>query len=341
LSSDTHITIKNQFTMYKQIATVLASSLMALALQAQVCDPSLAPSGLTSSYTPGTGALLQWNAIPGSEGVQIQVDLPSGGTISRRIVGFEVDQFLAVDAVLTPGVYTWRVQAACSTVPPFNTTPISESNTFVVDGPSSCPATVADVDGNIYNTVEIGGQCWMAENLKTERYNNGDAIPTGLSNSAWGSTTSGAFAVYQNVAANKAIYGLLYNWFAVNDSRALCPTGWHVPTDGEFTQLTDFLGGLGVAGGKIKTTGTLSAGTGLWLAPNTGATNSSGFSALPAGERDEDGTFEDLSREANFWSSTERTLNSGWYRDAEFDDNDVDRGGEVKRYGLSVRCLKD
>ncbi len=267
--------------------------LLSGSLAAQVCDPTIAPTGLTSTYTSGSGALLEWNTVPGSIGVQIKATSPSGSNVTRRIIGFERDQFLVPDALLTSGTYTWQVQAACSTVPPYSVTPISGTDAFTVGGGSSCPATVTDFDGNVYNTVEIGSQCWMAENLKVERYRVGIGIPTG--SDAWGGLTLlGAFGVYDNLAANKDIYGLLYDWIAVNHIWGLCPMGWHVPTDAEWTQMITVLdpstcgsctgfSHSSTAGGQMKTTGTLSAGTGLWQSPNSGATNSSGFSGLPGG----------------------------------------------------------
>ncbi|MBU6331267.1 MAG: hypothetical protein KGQ80_02480, partial [Bacteroidetes bacterium] len=102
----------------------------------------------------------------------------------------------------------------------------------------SCKSVITDVDGNQYNTIKFGTQCWTQSNLKVSKYRNGDNIPTGLSDAQWGSTTSGAYAMYNNDAANDALYGKLYNWYAVTDSRGLCPTGWHVPSDGEWTTLT-------------------------------------------------------------------------------------------------------
>ena len=321
--------------------SIAAAALLSGGLQAQVCDPSVAPSGLVSTYTTGSGALLEWDAVPGSVGVQVKVDLPSGSSINRRIVGPSVDQFFAPDAFLSPGTYTWRVQAACSTVPPYAVTPISASNSFTVGCGGSCPATVTDIDGNVYSTVEIGSQCWMAENLKVERYLNGDNIPTGLSDAAWQSTTSGAFAVYNNDAANKATYGLLYNWFAVDDARGLCPTGWHVPTDGEWTQLTYHLGGGSVAGGQMKTTGTLEAGTGLWFAPNTSATNSSGFSGLPGGDRPISGAFFSQGLGGYWWSSSEYSTANAWYRLLYYYYGDAYRPNYYKQSGFSVRCLRD
>jgi uncharacterized protein (TIGR02145 family) len=138
--------------------------------------------------------------------------------------------------------------------------------------------TVTDIDGNIYHTVTIGTQVWMVENLKTTKYRNGDPIPN-VTGNAWAALTTGAYCWYNNDAATyKATYGALYNWYAVADSRNIAPTGWHVPTDAEWTTLTTFLGGESVAGGKLKETG-----TNHWTSPNTGATNETGFTALPGG----------------------------------------------------------
>jgi len=286
--------------------------------------------------------LLEWDAVPGSVGVQLRVDLPSGTVLNRRIIGPERDQFAVPDALLTLGTYVWRVQAACSTIPPFyDATPISAPNTFVVSGPSTCPATVSDVDGNVYSAVEIGSQCWMKENLKVERYLNGDAIPTGLSSAAWQATTDGAFAIYNNVASNKAIYGLLYNWYAVADARGLCPTGWHVPIDGEWTQLTDLFGGQSVAGGQMKTTGTLSAGTGLWLSPNTAATNSSGFSGIPGNFRSSSGDYPFPGLRGDWWSLSESSTNDAWMRRLFYNNGEVAHAEFTKNWGFSVRCLRD
>jgi uncharacterized protein (TIGR02145 family) len=313
-----------------------AAALLGLGLNAQVCDPSTAPTGLTATYLPGSGALLEWDAVPGSVGVLLKVELPSGTSINRRIVGPEQDQFGVPDAVLTAGTYTWRVQAACSTLRPFDFTPISASSTFTVGSASTCPATVTDIDGNVYSTVEIGSQCWTAENLKVERYRNGDNIPTGLSDADWGVATSGAFAVYNDDAANKAIYGLLYNSFTTVDPRGLCPTGWHVPTDEEWTELIDFLGGEGVAGGAMKATG-----TSLWLAPNADATNTSGLSMLPGGIRFNIGGFQNQGSFGYYWSSSGLTPDGAWYRMLFNDYGTVDRSDSNDQDGLSVRCLRD
>ncbi len=257
---------------------------------------------------------------------------------------------------MIPGTYNWQVQAACSTTPPYDVTPISTRNSFTVGSVSICPATVTDIDGNVYNTVQIGDQCWMAENLKVQRYRNGVVIPTNLSN--WTSLTFGAYVVYDNILANKDIYGLLYNWFATVDPQGLCPLGWHVPSDAEWTQMITVLDPstcgscIGIshsstAGGKMKTTGTLFDGTGLWESPNVGANNTSGFSGLPGGVRiggvSMSPLYNSQGRRSLWWSTTAPTFSvySAWVRILWYDYSGSTRDAVEKQAGLSVRCIKD
>jgi uncharacterized protein (TIGR02145 family) len=126
------------------------------------------------------------------------------------------------------------------------------TTTTTIFNPNLTYGAVNDIDGNTYKTIVIGTQTWMAENLKTTKYRNGDTIPTNLTNAAWSDATTGAYAIYNNDAANNTIYGKLYNWYAVTDSRNICPVGWHVPSDSEWTTLVNYLGGALVAGGKLK-----------------------------------------------------------------------------------------
>jgi uncharacterized protein (TIGR02145 family) len=204
-------------------------------------------------------------------------------------------------------------------------------------------SSVTDVDGNNYNTVQIGTQCWIQSNLKVIKYRNGDSIPTGLSNSAWENITSGAYAIYDNNRVNDGLYGKLYNHYAVMDSRGLCPTGWHVPTDGEWTTLETFLGGSSVAGGALKSTATQPT-PGGWNSSNTGATNSSGFTAGPGGLRVFDGSFNYLGVYGHWWSSSTSGFSGSfaWSRYLYFDYSGIDRNNYYsRRYGFSVRCLRD
>ncbi len=202
--------------------------------------------------------------------------------------------------------------------------------------------------GYDYATVLIGEQCWFAENLRSENYDNGDAIPAGLSDSEWSSTTSGATAVYgegsstcytytpDGDACDEAWslneYGRLYNWYAVDDARGLCPSGWHVPTDGEWTVMTDFLGGSSVAGDQMKTTyGWNGGGNG---------TNSSGFSGLPGGARGSSGNFYGAGGDGYWWGSSPDG-SSAWDRYLDDYYEGVYRNLINPRSGFSVRCVRD
>jgi len=195
--------------------------------------------------------------------------------------------------------------------------------------------TVTDIDGNVYNTVTIGTQVWMVENLKVTHYNNGTAIPLVTDGTAWTSLTTPGYCWYNNnYVTYGSVYGALYNWYTVNTGN-LCPAGWHVPTDAQWTILTDYLGGLSVAGGKLKETGTTH-----WAIPNTGATNESGFTALPGGWRGYDGSFHDITYTGYWWSATQNGT-SAWERELYQGNTTVCRISNSKFAGCSVRCIKD
>ncbi|MGC3977928.1 MAG: FISUMP domain-containing protein [Paludibacteraceae bacterium] len=191
-----------------------------------------------------------------------------------------------------------------------------------------------DRDGNNYAVVKIGTQTWMAENLKTTTYKDDIDIPNITDNTAWNNLTTGAYCYYGNDATTyHTLYGCLYNWYAVNTGK-LAPAGWHVPTDAEWTTLSDYLGGGDVAGGKMKST------TG-WNSPNTGATNSSGFSALPSGCRTYNGSFINTNYEGTWWSSTQTTIDNAWDRVLSFGSSNMPSYVDRKYYGISIRCVKD
>ena len=185
-----------------------------------------------------------------------------------------------------------------------------------------------------YPTVTIGGQVWMQKNLNVCKYRNGDDIPQVQDPIAWDNLTTGAWCYYENNIANGTVYGKLYNWYAVNDPRGLAPAGYHVPSDAEWTTLTTFLGGESVAGGKMKATT-------LWLVPNTGATNSSGFTGLPGGYRNFFGPFYYIGYYGYWWSSTEDYTSNVWYRLLDCSASSVARSLGNKDGGFSVRCVRD
>ena len=192
-----------------------------------------------------------------------------------------------------------------------------------------------------YPTVTIGGQVWMQKNLNVCKYRNGDDIPQVQDATAWGALTTGAWCYYENNTANGPVYGKLYNWYAVNDPRGLAPTGYHVAGYAEWTTLTTFLvttfsGGESVAGGHMKATG-----TSLWLSPNTFATNYSGFTGLPGGYREEDGTFFVIGTYGHWWNSTESSPDTHWHHYLQHDSGYVSITNTSTKSGLSVRCLRD
>jgi uncharacterized protein (TIGR02145 family) len=194
-----------------------------------------------------------------------------------------------------------------------------------------------DWDGNVYNTVTIGTQVWMAENLKVTHYSNGDPILIGTDNTTWNSLTIGAYSDYDNSPDNSATYGRLYNFYAIDDSRKLCPAGWHVAGDGEIEALVTTIGGFSGAGGNLK-----EAGTARWHSPNTGATDSYGFKLLPAGYRNEFGIFDGLGFYSDLWSSTATDVSFAWRFLVLYNDIYADGNAFVpKQYGFSVRCIKD
>ena len=211
--------------------------------------------------------------------------------------------------------------------------------------------TVTDIDGNTYQTVKIGDQWWIAENLKVTHYCNGDAIPNVTGSSYWYNLTSGAYCNYNDDDNNSATYGSLYNWYAVNDSRSIAPEGWHVPSDEEWKTLEIYLGMSNSdinnrgwrrgtnEGGKLK-----EAGTAHWTSPNTSANNKSGFSALPSGNRYiaiNNSEYNDIHELAGFWSSTEYESLLALYRGLSHIRSEIFRHAGFKSFGFSVRCVRD
>jgi len=263
------------------------------------------------------------------------------------------DEDLRKFRILAPGTAGQVLKMSSSGIPVWGTDATTSVSAF-----SPCGTTISDIDGNSYNTVLIGAQCWTKENLRVRRYNNGTSIlfdatgGSGGSSTTWQNLTIGAHTIYANdstaTPSNRTKYGYLYNWYAAKgiyttgniastDTLNICPSGWHVPTDADWTTLTTELGGESVAGGKMK-----SVGTSFWNSPNTEATNSSGFSVLPGGYRYSDGSFDYVSNYAFFWSATEFDfVNVAWYRGLYYNDGYVDRNGDYKSVGASVRCLRD
>jgi uncharacterized protein (TIGR02145 family) len=259
---------------------------------------------------------------------------------------------------LSPGTdYYVRAYATNSAGTSYGSTisfPTAQSGgTGIIFNPGLTYGTVTDIDGNTYKTIEIGSkkgasgldgtgdikaaQVWMAENLRSTKYNDGTDIPLVTGNSEWTSLGSPAYCWYDNDAvSNKETYGALYNWYAVGTGK-LCPDGWHIPTDNEWKTLTTSSGWESTTGGKMMETGTLH-----WVTTSAEITNEYGFTALPGGYRhDELGTFDYRGYKGYFWSSTEASSISAWHREFTTAAIYILRYNYGMKTGFSVRCIKD
>jgi uncharacterized protein (TIGR02145 family) len=204
---------------------------------------------------------------------------------------------------------------------------------------------VTDIDGNFYPSIIINGQEWMQKNLAVTKYRNGNPIPTGLANGTWQTTTNGAYAIYNNDVANNALYGKLYNWYAIIDNRGVCPAGWHVPSDSEWTQLIEFLD-LNQVSDATNDVQSPTAGEEMksiegWNIVSNLNTNLSGFSGLPGGYRTLFGDFWDEGTRGYWWTKSISYTNVGWNRMLYNSNPYITRYQTDFPAGLSVRCLKD
>ena len=290
-------------------------------------------------------------------GIGTATGLPSGVTANWS------SNMITISGTPTaPGIFNYTIPLMGTSCSSMNAT-----GTITVSAPPLACGSVTSVtiDGYSYPTVSIGTQCWTKENLRVRRYSDGTEIrfdksgtSTGSVSQTWAGTglNYGAYTLYEHdsvatPSSNLSNYGYLYNWYAVKgiftagviastDTLKICPTGWHVPTDTDWTDLTTYLGGEINTGGKMKSTGDNSVGTGLWSSPNTGANNTSGFSALPGGFRTLVGKFFYIRDYAQFWSATQNSDNA-WGRNLNTNDGDVFRYSSGKSWGASVRCLRD
>ena len=301
--------------------TIMTNTVMSISSTSAVCGGVIASAGGDSIAIRG----VCWSSTPN----------PTIALSSKTSNGFGSGSFTSSIIGLQPGT-TYYVRAYAT-----NSAGTGYGNEISFTTQTILSGQITDIDGFVYDTVVIGSQVWMKQNLRVLKYRNGDSIPTNLSNTQWQNTTSGACAIYNNTSANDSIYGKLYNWYAVADSRGLCPVGWHVPSEVDWTTLENFLGGSLVAGGKMKSTG-ISGSGGLWSSPNTGATNSSGFTGLPAGGRDiNGGTFGSMGLAAYWWASTQANSTTAWCRSPYYANAELARAANSKVFGFSVRCIKD
>jgi len=252
-------------------------------------------------------------------------------TVSARIVDIETGRITLsktedcdcpVEKILTVSMRNIALKIADLSINTKKITPITDK--------------CIDADGNIYRTVKIGDQVWMAENLRATHYLNGDAIPRVITDVAWNSQSKGAYCEYKNTSENGDTFGRLYNWFTVSDGRGIAPIGWHVPRADDWRTLVAHLGGNKLAGDKMKATGNIPA---LGFADRS--TNISKFNALPGGRRNEKGGFTGWDQKAYFWLITAYDNTKAWYFVLSGGDPEVLKRTDDKQNGFSVRCVKD
>lgn len=199
--------------------------------------------------------------------------------------------------------------------------------------------SVEDSQGNVYLTVETETQEWMKENLIVTKFNNGDNIAQVQNPEEWKELTSGAWCYYDD--ENGETYGILYNWYAVNDKRGICPEGWKVPSDNDWNLFINEFDGINLAGGKLKSVSTVPDEHPRWINPNANATDESGFTAIPGGFRDGEGKFHHLGSFGGWWTNTEDSNNNAWKYGMSYNDEKIHRFPKAKNYGYSVRCVRE
>ena len=315
--TDTGLTYGQSYSY--RVATFTASNMSSWAM-ATATTEFPAPSDLSATMISDSEIRLTWTDNTGYEmGFKIESD-DGSGYVELGLVGSNVTDY--IDSGLTSGQsYSYRVAA-------FTSANISNYSAAVTAIPY-----LEDIDGNAYQTVQIGDQKWMAENLKVTHYREGTAITHVTDNTSWGGLTTEAYCIYNNNASNEVdIYGALYNCYAVEDSRNIAPEGWHVPTDAEWTELETYLSNNGYSGIEGSALKSISG----WNAGGNG-TDEFGFTALPSGWRIQvDGYFSNVGVSAHYWS-----VSDAWYRMLYYNESNITRSSGNRRNGFSVRCVKD
>lgn len=294
------------------------------------------PAGGTNYSLVGTSRL---QSVPYAQHAATAGNGVGNGTAANQMMYWNGSAWVTLNPgsngqvlTLCNGVLTWTTGGQCPSSPTPSPSICPTQNYF---NSSITYGSMTDQQGNTYKTVTIGGKVWMAENLRANIYRNGDLIPNVSNFTSWAGLTTGAYCWYEDDSINNhCSYGRMYNGYAIADARQLCPTGWHMPTNTEWIQLADSLGGLNVAGLKLKT----AIG---WSGGGNG-TNSSGFSALPTGFRRPDGGFEKIGVQGYWWTRTVDLATNGFIgRHMYTFADDVNVSQLFKGYGMSVRCVKD
>ncbi len=307
-----------------QLATLTTSAITSITATTAVSGGDISNSGGGDISAKG----VVWSSSPNPTTTNSQTSDGSGSvSYTSNLTGLTANTTYYVRAYVTNSAGTAYGNQ------------LSFTTTGGGSGIVSNPGAGVTFNGYTYSSIVLGnGQEWMAENLKTTTYANGDPIPNVTEENQWGTLFTGAWSHYNNDSQYENPYGKLYNWYTVNDSRNVCPTGWHVPSDAEWTVLTDYLGGNTVAGVKMKTT----TGWNDYNGQSGNGTNESGFSGLPGGNRyNGSGGFFNVGYFGYWWSSTENDSYDAWYRTLSYNFGTAGRSYYYKQSGLSVRCLRD
>jgi len=302
-----------QFTTFGQIPTAIATSPFSFS------DFDVSLTGIVNPNYLSTVVTFEYGSTTDYGNTITSVQSPLTGNSNTEVNA-------TVSGLTIGNIYHFRIKAENSL-----------GTTFTEDISFTPLHVVADIDGNTYQIIEIGTQTWMKENLKVTRYNDGSQIPEVTDYSSWSILTEPGYCYYDNYVPNMKIYGAMYNWYAVNTGK-LCPDGWHVPSDVEWTTITDYLGGVSSAGARLKESGTFH-----WHFPNADATNESNFTALPAGYRSwSDGAYFSTGDNGSWWSSTDNNGSAAWSRAITlYGTTDVRVISNDYRYAISVRCMKN
>lgn len=284
------------------------------------------PIAISASDITSSGFTANWNYSENAQGYYLDVAEDSGFT--SMVVGYDnlnvgfVNEYgvSGLDDAIT---YYYRLRAYND----YGTSIDSNTITLTTD-----VELVVDADGNVYTYVTIGTQQWMVENFRSTKYADTTAIPNLTLDADWIADATGASCYYNNDIANKADYGALYNWYAVDNAHGLAPAGWRVPSVGDWNTLTSYVGGSSVAGGKLK-----EAGIGHWITPNTGADNYYGFTALPSGYRGSDGLFYSI----NYNTYLQSTDDADEAVRISYSTSDIDGGYGEAKMGYAVRLMRD
>jgi uncharacterized protein (TIGR02145 family) len=315
------------------ICKFLIISVLLIACNSEESEPEpipvpVPPTNLVAMAISVSQIDLTWEDNSNNE-TGFKLERQSGSDSYSLLVTLEANRTSYSDIAAEENTtYSYRIFA-------FNAAPDVSEYSNEVSSTTFEALTVTDFDGNVYPTVSIGTQVWMAENLKTTKLTDGTAIPLVSNDSEWNKLTTPGLSWYDNLPSNGDTYGALYNWYTVETSN-LCPSGWHVPTVDEWTTLSDYLGGENVAGGKLK-----ESGIQHWITPNTLATDEFGFTALPGGDHDSHGSYNFIGKSGRWWTSTESGTGTSWYRFIAYESSAIIPAENTKNSGFSVRCVLD